>query len=75
MIKINNGFLKISYRLPLNCRNDDYLWGFYIASRPSCHKSYRVYVTRNEADKIVDMIEYSFPKWWAKKIEEHLIER
>ena len=75
MIRINNGVLKISYCMPLDCRNDDYLWGFYTASRPSILKSYRTYVRYNGIDQIVDMIEYSFPKWWAKKIEENLIER
>ena len=75
MIKLNNGFLKISYHLPMDCRNDDYLWGFYKATRPSLLKSYRAYVIRDGEDKIVDMIEYSVPKWWAKKIEKSLIER
>lgn len=75
MIKINNRFLKILYRLPINCRNDYYLWGVYTATRPSIFKNYRVYVIHDEKDEIVNMIEYSFPKWWAKKIEKHLIER
>lgn len=69
-------FCILRYRVTSNCRNDDYLWGVYMASRPSLLKKYKIYsVYDKSTQKYKDIVEYSFPIWWKNKIEEGFPER
>ena len=66
---------RVTYRLPLGCRNDDYLWGFFWGSRFSFLKSYNEFITETkDPEEHIAMIDYTFPKHWSKKIEERLVE-
>lgn len=66
-LRKRNPFI-IAYRVQINSREDDYLWGYYCGSRHSLLKGFRSHDVHTQVGS-QEVMDYWFPVWWEDDID------